>query len=294
MGNSPSTADLVDVKRCPRYNKAPLSFQEYAESTSDGLLGVAGCLQKISAKWDRECFAIMHAEEKEEFLTLERLKIASVDRVHSFIQKEEARFKMMREEAKPGISLGHLTRNVDVEKHSKVIEDLMDQLTDLALKYKAFKDKLEQQMRNDGRMSKENFRQFVKIVAAIAAAVAGLTCVVFVFLHFGPLCIPLAKFGTTVTSQVAIVCGITTIFSGSILAYSLQKSEIDRTLDYLSNLQGNLVKLKADLRKLETGQTMLKEGDSVEHFKNICTDLIARCQQVEVVCDKVENAALAA
>ena len=79
------------------------------------------------------------------------------------------------------------------------------------------------------------------------------------------------------------------IIVSSILVTVLQKSEIDRALEYLENLQKNLKDLKTHLRKLNTSTAILTDDISVEHFKNICTDLIKRSNQIEVICDKVED-----
>jgi len=286
MGSSNSkTTGLVDVKKCTRYNKAPQEFQEYAEGASDMLLGVAGCLEKICAKFDRQCFAIMTDKEQENFKKLEQRKVKVVDKTHSFIQKEGARFRMMLAEAKPGVSMKSLLRNVDVDKHSNHITELMDQLSGLAIEYKAFKGRLENAMRKDGRNSKENMRLFVKIAAGTAAIVCGLVAFVFLCIHFAPGALVLTKVGWGWTVGLASTAVVSTAILGTVFA----QSEIDRTLKYLGNLQANLKLLKGNLRKIQTDTTELTEGQSTEHFKNICTDLIARCKQVESICEEVET-----
>jgi len=281
--SSKSTGDLLDVKAHERFNKAPPKVIQWVQQTGDGLLGFAGCLHSLSEQLDKSAISYMKPEEKKTFAELEAEKMDVVNKIKLFIMKEKLRFLMMVREAQVNSSMSDLTRNVRPEKHVAEIQVLQSELNQLRTKYLHFSEELKENCKSDGRST----QKILVVVSGVANAVAAIGAVVILIIHFTPgtnfvLC-PIGWSLVALSSVTAVAAG------GTILARSLQKTEIDRALDYMKNLQENLEKLKTLMQEMEGFGVVLAENSEVEAFQEMASELVKRCCYIEEICDEVSR-----
>lgn len=290
MGSAESKSGLLDVAHCEAMKGAPAPFVKYAQEAGDGLLGFAGCLHTLHKKMDKQAIAYMTNAEKKDFCELETEKMQVIDKIRTFVTKEEYRFGIMQHEAKIGANFNTLCRNVNPEKHCAEIQRMQDDLCSLQKKYQFFKDALLENCRIDGRNNKSSYKFITGCVGCLTMLGCAIACVAFLIIHFSPgINLVLAPLGWACVGLFAAGA----VVGGTVLACSLQKDEIDRAMEYMKNLHVNLQNLKESMCELNAAELTITETEEVEAVRQIAQQLKDRCVNIKKVCDEVSKAQFA-
>merc|ERR1712190_384439 len=283
--------ELLDIKNSERFNCAPEGFLKTAQSIGDSLLAFGKLVGDLGEKLDKSSVAYMTKEERDEFVKLESDKMSVVGRVKKFIVTEKLRFELMRKEAKVGSQMRDLVRNVTPKDHCKTIQDMQKEITDLQTRYDEFKRRLEENIRNDGRRAKDVAKRFTGLFAGITGVIGGLVAITFIILHFVPgVNVTLCPVGWTLVAGL----GVSAAVGGSITFMCLQKSEIERAMQYMQHLQTNLEDLKDSMMRLESENEVIAETKELEHFQELNEALMRRCDKIVRICDKISETAFRA
>lgn len=298
MGSSSSkTIGLLTVEQCKEMNLAPSSFIKYAQQTGDSILGYAGCLNSLAVKMDKQAIRYMTKTEKSTFAQLEVDKMKLIDAIKVFMLKEKMRFQLMGKEAKIDSNMKDLIRNVRPEDHYQEISQMQDNIRGLQTRYEHFKSELEESCRIDGRSKQTSYKFIVGCLSTCAMVTFALVAILVIVLAQPELpllaTIGLGVGGCLVDDFAALAalaaCSAGMVSSGTVLACSLRKDEIDRAIQYMKSLQTNLQTLKESMQALDAEDTVIKETKQLEHTVYIAAALEERCGHIAQICDEVSR-----
>merc|ERR1712087_713289 len=208
------------------------------------------------------------------------------------------RFQLMGKEAKIDSNMKDLVRNVRPEDHYQEISQMQASISDLQTRYQHFKIELEENCRTDGRSKKHSYKFIVGCLSTCTLVGFALVAILLIVITQPELPL-LATMGvgvggaSLVDDFVALAalaaCSAGMVSSGTVLACSLRKDEIDRAIEYMKSLQTNLQNLKESMQTLDAEDTVIKETKQLEHTVYIAAALEERCGHIAQICDKVSR-----
>merc|ERR1712176_955422 len=87
---------------------------------------------------------------------------------------------------------------------------------------------------------------------------------------------------------VSVSAGAGIMLAGSGILLGISKTEIERALEYIKNLQKNLNELKNAMMGPRCQKRHLPEVE-VPAVANLCSSMACRCDQIVNVCDRVTD-----
>jgi len=264
----------------------PTQLVTYLQHHSDGLLTVGKCVQDLSVKMDAKMTVHMTRTENDEFLQIQCDTESVVDDVGLFVAVQKLRFERMLNELQAGtqVSISHLFRNNETGDMITTIQGVLGRLTELRTRYRNFKDRLVQNMQDDGRSTKKWWKDFLKWTAGFIACAWAIGAVVLVIMHFIPG-VDVCLVGMELTGAC---CHAACAAAGAVVVF-MQKDEIDRAMIYIDKISENLISMKETLMQLQAGQDFLQSDEEVEEVRKILKIMQMRCDDVTGWCAKARR-----
>merc|ERR1712176_1554721 len=142
---------------------------------------------------------------------------------------------------------------------------------------------LKEACQKDKRSRLPIYRQILCLISGIALTAAALFVAASMVSVYLP-CTPIVL--SDVGRVVAVASGTGIMAVGSTILLGISKTEIERALEYIKNLQKNLNELKNAMMGLRCEKRHLPEVE-VPAVANLCSSMACRCDQIVNVCDRV-------
>mmetsp|Transcript_26754 Transcript_26754/g.57792 ORF Transcript_26754/g.57792 Transcript_26754/m.57792 type:complete len:271 (-) Transcript_26754:116-928(-) len=254
------------------FASAPKAVQEYGQSAADCQLALAYIATNLTKRLDAEVTSFLDADERKIFRDLELRKIKMVDSVDLLARTAKKRYELILSKLVPGVELSAAFSIVNEEKQQEELGKHINDINALRMDYEDFRKEI---------VAKYSSKAKAKVALAVSGAAALLGMATLVAMHFIPgvnFVLGAWEIAALFATGVAAVAAVTV---------ALSKDEVQRAEEYLKTLQKNLLALKNELKKMRAESRVLRDADEVEATRGIVNTLIARCDQICELCDKV-------